>query len=155
LGYSPSEVQEVVAYVSGTNTLLAAPHVNRRTLKEKGVIDADLAKVEGSLAGVFELEFAFAPWVLGEEAYERLGATKEQRNQKGFSLLEHIGFTRAQIDEASDVIIGRMTIEGAPHLKKEHYPVFDCANRCGKTGVRYLAPMSHVRMMAAAQPFLS
>ncbi len=73
----------------------------------------------------------------------------------GYSLLSYLGFTRTEIDEANDVIIGRMTIEGAPHLRPEHYTVFDCANRCGKTGKRYLAPMAHVRMMAAAQPFLS
>jgi ribonucleoside-diphosphate reductase alpha chain len=155
LGYSEREVQEIVAYVSGTNTLLAAPHVNRRTLKEKGLADADLAKVEGAIPGVFDLDSAFAAWVIGEETYERLGATRELRGQKGFSLLEHLGFARAQIEEAQDVIIGRMTIEGAPHLRDEHYAVFDCANRCGKHGARFLAPMSHVRMMAAVQPFLS
>ena len=155
LGYSEREVQEIVAYVSGTNTLLAAPHVNRRTLKEKGFTDAELAKVEAAIPGVFDLDSAFAAWVIGEDAYERLGAGKEQRSQKGFSLLEHLGFPRAQIAEASDVIIGRMTIEGAPYLRDEHYAVFDCANRCGKTGQRFLAPMSHVRMMGATQPFLS
>jgi ribonucleoside-diphosphate reductase alpha chain len=157
LGYLEHEVQEIVAYVSGTNTLLAGPHINRRTLKERGLLDVDLTKVEAALPGVFDLDSALAAWVIGEETYERLGATKEVRAKggKGFSLLEHLGFTRAQIDEAQDVIIGRMTIEGAPHLKAEHYPVFDCANRCGKHGSRFLAPMSHVRMMAAAQPFLS
>ena len=155
LGYSPREVQEIVAFVSGTNTLLGAPHVNRRTLKEKGFTDDELAKVETAIPGVFDLDSAFAAWVLGEETYDRLGATKDLRTKKGFSLLERVGFTRAQIDEATDTIVGRMTIEGAPHLRDEHYAVFDCANRCGKTGVRYLEPMSHVRMMAAAQPFLS
>jgi len=155
LGYSETEIQEIVAYVSGTNTLLAAPHISRRTLKERGFTDADLAKAETALPGVFELSQAFAPWVLGEETYDRLGATKEIRSQKKFSLLEHLGFSRTEIEEAGDVIVGRMTIEGAPYLKAHHYPVFDCANRCGKTGQRYLAPMSHVQMMAAAQPFLS
>ena len=155
LGYSPREVQEIVAFVSGTNTLLGAPHINRRTLKEKGFTDDELAKVETAIPGVFDLDSAFAAWVLGEETYDRLGATKDLRTKKGFSLLERVGFTRAQIDEATDTIVGRMTIEGAPHLRDEHYAVFDCANRCGKTGVRYLEPMSHVRMMAAAQPFLS
>jgi ribonucleoside-diphosphate reductase alpha chain len=162
LGYTEAERQEIVAYISGTNTLLAAPHVNRRTLKAPpsggvGLTDADLAKVEAAIPGVFDLESAFAAWVLGEEACERLGATKDLRTAKGkkFSLLEHLGFKREAIDEASDVIIGRMTIEGAPYLKAEHLPVFDCANRCGKTGVRFLAPMSHVKMMATTQPFLS
>jgi ribonucleoside-diphosphate reductase alpha chain len=158
LGYSEREVQEIVAFISGTNTLLAAPHVNRRTLKEKGFTDAELAKVETAIPGVFDLDSAFAAWVIGEDAYERLGAGRETRSasaSKGFSLLEHVGFTRAQIAEAGDTIVGRMTIEGAPHLRDEHYAVFDCANRCGKTGQRFLAPMSHVRMMGATQPFLS
>jgi len=157
LGYSEHETQEIVAFISGTNTLLAAPEINRRTLRERGLTDADLAKVEAALPSVFDLAAAFATWILGEDAYARLGATKEVREKggKSFSLLQYIGFTKAQVDTASDVIIGRMTIEGAPHLRQEHYAVFDCANRCGKTGKRFLAPMSHIRMMAAAQPFLS
>jgi ribonucleoside-diphosphate reductase alpha chain len=155
LGYSEQERQEIVAYISGTNTLMAAPIVNRRTLKEKGFTDADLAKVETAIPGVFDLDSAFAAWVLGEETYDRLGATKEKRSKKGFSLLQHLGYARKEIDEASDVIVGRMTIEGAPYLRPEHLPVFDCANRCGKTGQRFLAPMSHVKMMASTQPFLS
>ncbi len=150
LGYSPAEVQEIVAFVTGTNTLLGAPHINRRTLKEKGLTDADMAKVETAIIGVFDLESAFAGWVLGEEAMTRLGVHSNKT-----SLLKHLGFTQAQIDEASDVIVGRMTVEGAPYLRDEHLAVFDCANRCGKTGRRFLAPMSHVKMMAAAQPFLS
>jgi ribonucleoside-diphosphate reductase alpha chain len=155
LGYGDREVQEIVAFISGTNTLLAAPHINRRTLKEKGLTDAELSKVEAAIPGVFDLESAFAAWVIGEDAYDRLGATKEVRSAKRFSLLEHLGFNRGQIDEAQDCIVGRMTIEGAPHLRQDHYAVFDCANRCGKSGQRFLAPMSHVRMMAAVQPFLS
>jgi ribonucleoside-diphosphate reductase alpha chain len=157
MGYSEREVQEIVAYISGTNTLLVAPHVNRRTLREKGLNDAELTKVEAAIPGVFDLDSAFAAWIVGEDTYERLGVTKERRAVGGFrfSLLEHLGFSREQIDEAQDVVIGRMTIEGAPHLRQEHNAVFDCANRCGKTGTRFLAPMSHVRMMAAVQPFLS
>ncbi len=154
LGYSESDVQEIVAYISGTNTLLTAPNINRRTLKEKGLTDAELGKVETAIPGVFDLDSAFAAWILGEDTYDRLGATKEVRT-KGFSLLEHLGFTRQQIEQAEDVIVGRMTIEGAPHLRADHYSVFDCANRCGKYGQRFLAPMAHVRMMAATQPFLS
>ncbi|MFO0742032.1 MAG: vitamin B12-dependent ribonucleotide reductase [Labilithrix sp.] len=155
LGYSATEIQEIVAYVSGTNTLLAAPNVNRKTLKDRGLTDAELAKAEASLHGLFDLDSAFAPWVLGEECFERLGITKEARSVRGFSLLKTLGFTQAEIDEATDHIIGRMTIEGAPYLKPSHYPVFDCANRCGKTGQRFLPAMSHVHMMAAVQPFLS
>ncbi|HRI65250.1 MAG TPA: vitamin B12-dependent ribonucleotide reductase [Polyangium sp.] len=154
LGYSDHEVIEIVAYVSGTNTLLAAPHINRASLKARGLSSEDLDKVEKALQGVFDLELAFSPWVLGEEAYARLGITPERR-AGGFSLLRSLGFTSAEIAEANETIVGRMTVEGAPHLRQEHYAVFDCANRCGKIGKRFLAPMSHVRMMAAAQPFLS
>jgi ribonucleoside-diphosphate reductase alpha chain len=146
---------EFVAFVSGTNTLLAAPHVNRASLKQRGLSEEDLAKVERALPGVFDLGLAFAPWVLGEESFTRLGITPELRSKPGFSLLKFLGFTSSQIEEANEVIVGRMTVEGAPHLRIEHYPVFDCANRCGKTGQRFLAPMSHVRMMGATQPFLS
>ncbi|MET0595999.1 MAG: vitamin B12-dependent ribonucleotide reductase, partial [Polyangiaceae bacterium] len=155
LRYSPADVQEIVAYVSGTNTLLAAPHVNRASLKARGLNDEDLGKIEGALLGAFDLELAFGSWVLGQETYARLGVPEDQLKRPGFSLLSYLGFTRAEIEEANDVIIGRMTVEGAPHLRPEHYQVFDCANRCGKTGQRYLAPMSHVKMMAATQPFLS
>jgi ribonucleoside-diphosphate reductase alpha chain len=155
LGYAPIEVQEIVAHVSGTNTLLAAPRVNRATLKQKGLTGEDLAKVEAALPGVFDLELAFGPWILGDEAYDRLGVGRDQRARMGFSLLKHLGFSAAEVEEANETIIGRMTIEGAPHLREEHYAVFDCANRCGKKGRRFLAPMSHVRMMAATQPFLS
>jgi ribonucleoside-diphosphate reductase alpha chain len=153
LGYSEAEAQEIVAFVSGTNTLLAAPNVNRATLKARGFTDADLAKVENAIPGVFDLELAFGSWILGDEAYARFGAPESRR--PGFSLLKHLGFSAAEIEEANDTIVGRMTIEGAPYLRSEHYAVFDCANRCGKTGVRYLLPMSHVKMMAATQPFLS
>ena len=155
LGYNAAEVQEIVAYVTGTNTLLTAPAINRKTLKDRGLTDADLTKAENALSGIFEIDQAFAGWVLGEETYDRLGITKEARSARGFSLLQTLGFTKTEIDTAGDHIIGRMTIEGAPYLKLSHYPIFDCANRCGKTGQRYLPAMSHVHMMAATQPFLS
>lgn len=155
LGYSEAQTAEIVAYVSGTNTLIGAPHINRASLKTKGLTDEDLAKVEAAIPGVFDLNLAFAPWVLGRESYERLGVDAQKMAKPGYNLLVHLGFSRAQIDQANEAIVGRMTIEGAPHLKEEHYPVFDCANRCGKTGRRYLAPMAHIRMMAAVQPFLS
>jgi ribonucleoside-diphosphate reductase alpha chain len=155
LRYSEAQISEIVAFVSGTNTLLGAPHVNRSSLKQKGLLDDDLLKVEDALPGVFDLGLAFAPWVIGREAYERLGVSAEKLGQPGFNLLRHLGFSAAQVEEANEVIIGRMTIEGAPHLREEHYAVFDCANRCGRSGQRFLAPMAHVKMMAAAQPFLS
>ena len=67
----------------------------------------------------------------------------------------HLGFAKSEIEAANIHICGAMTLEGAPHLKAEHLPVFDCANPCGRTGKRYLSVDSHIRMMAAAQPFIS
>ena len=155
LGYSELQISEIVAFISGTNTLLGAPNVNRASLKAKGLTDEELAKVESAIPSVFDLNLAFAPWVLGKEAYDRLNVDAQKLSNPGFNLLRHLGFSQSEVDEANDVIVGRMTIEGAPHLSLDHYPVFDCANRCGKTGQRFLAPMSHIRMMAAVQPFLS
>jgi ribonucleoside-diphosphate reductase alpha chain len=155
LGYSEVEVQEIVAYVCGTNTLLGAPHVHRASLKARGLDDAALNKIEQAIPSVFELSLAFAPWVIGKETYDRLGITAEKMSQPGFNLLRFLGFSHSEIEQANEVIVGRMTVEGAPCLKPEDYPVFDCANRCGRTGQRFLQPMAHVRMMAAVQPFLS
>jgi ribonucleoside-diphosphate reductase alpha chain len=155
LGYSEAQVADIVAYISGTNTFMGAPHVNRRALSDRGLSDAEIAKAEKALPGVFDVAQALAVWVIGKDAYERLGIPAEQAAKPGFHILKHLGFTPAQIEEINDTVLGRQTIEGAPHLRDEDLPVFDCANRCGKKGRRYLAPMSHVRMMAAAQPFLS
>lgn len=155
LGYSEAQTREIVAYVSGTNTLLGSPHVNRATLKSRGLTDEELSKIEDAIPSVFDLNLAFAPWVIGKDAYERLGVSADKLSQPGFSLLKHLGFSSNEIEEANDVIVGHMTIEGAPYLSEEHYRVFDCANRCGRTGQRFLAPMAHIKMMAAAQPFLS
>jgi ribonucleoside-diphosphate reductase alpha chain len=155
LGYDEAQVHDILAYVNGTNTFTGAPYVSRRTLLSKGLTEAEIEKAERALHGVFDVSFALAPWVLGAEAYERMGITKDVLSKPGFSLLKHWGLTDAQVAELNDHVVGRMTIEGAPHLAEEHLPVFDCANRCGKTGQRFLPPMSHVLMMAAAQPFLS
>ncbi len=155
LGYTEAQRADIVAYVSGTNTFTGAPYLNRKALLDRGLTEADVEKAEKALPGVFDVGQALSPWVLGPDAMNRLGLSPDAYNKPGFSLLKHFGLTAAQIGEINDVVIGRMTIEGAPHLEDEHLPVFDCANRCGKHGKRFLEAMAHVRMMAAAQPFLS
>ena len=155
LGYSPEERKDILTYVLGTLSLEGAPHINRESLAARGLNAEDLAKIEASLPGVFELPFAFSAWSLGEGAVERLGLTMDQATKPGFDLLRAIGFTREQIDEANEVICGTMTIEGAPHLREEHYPVFDTANKSGKKGTRLIHYSGHIKMMAAAQSFLS
>ena len=153
LGYTEKQIGEIVEYAVGTMSLENTPHVNEGGLKKKGLNEVDLQKVASALPGAFDLNSAVAPWVIGDEGLARLGFTKESLGSR--TILEALGFTEAQIKDASKVACGRMTVEGAPHLRAEHLPVFDCANKCGTEGQRFLSPMSHVRMMAAAQPFLS
>jgi ribonucleotide reductase alpha subunit len=157
LGYSKKQIEGIETYAKGTGTLEEAPHINRATLKAKGFDEQAIAKLETALPSAFELPFVFNKFVLGEEfCKERLGLTEEQLNDWSFSLLrDGLGFTTQQIEEASAHICGRMTVEGAPDLNDEHLAVFDCATPCGKYGERYIRPLAHVDMMAAAQPFVS
>lgn len=155
LGYSEQQMADIIRYMSGHGTLKGAPHINTTSLKDKGLTEEDLQKIEKTLAAAFDINSAFSVWTLGEDALKRLRISPEKYNLPTFNLLQHLGFTEHQIEEANDYVCGTMTIEGAPHLKEEHYPVFDCANRCGKKGKRFIDYMAHVHAMAAAQPFLS
>jgi ribonucleoside-diphosphate reductase alpha chain len=156
LGYTPAQVTDIIRYCQGAGTLQGCPHINPASLKTHGFTDDVLRRVEAQLPGAFELPFAFNRWTLGDDFCRNvLGFPKEELEKPGFDLLKALGFTREQIAEASAYVCGTMTVEGAPHLKKEHYPVFDCANKCGRIGQRYLSAEAHVRMMAAAQPFFS
>jgi ribonucleoside-diphosphate reductase alpha chain len=156
LGYPSWQIDDIVRYCRGAATLQGCPHVNPASLKAKGFTDEALAKIEEALPGAFELPFVFNRWTLGDAFFQDvLGIAKSVSDAPGFDLLTHLGFTRKQIEEASTFVCGTMTIEGAPHLKAEHYPVFDCANKCGKIGKRFLSTEAHIRMMAAAQPFIS
>lgn len=155
LGYNEEQIKDIVKYMSGTNTLKFAPHINTTSLREKGLRDEDLENIEKHLPSVFDINSAFTVWTLGEETMKRLGVPAEKYNSPAFNMLKYLGFNDKQIDEANNYICGTMTIEGAPHLKEEHYPIFDCANKCGKKGKRFLHHMAHIKIMAASQPFLS
>jgi ribonucleoside-diphosphate reductase alpha chain len=155
LGYEPQQIHDILRYVMGTLTLHDAPHISYERLERLGFTRDELEKIEASLPGTFEISFAFSPWSLGEEVMKRFEIPESDWQQPSFNLLRRLGFTKKQIEEANDLICGRGTVEGAPHLKEEHLPVFDCANKCGKTGKRYIAVEGHIRMMAAAQPFIS
>ena len=155
LGYSDNNIQRIIEYVVGTNSLARSPHINMATLIAKGFNADDLDKIEAILPGVFEIGFAFNHWTLGENVMKRLGFTPEQYTSPEFSMLKALGFTDAEILEANDYICGRQTIEGAPHLRDEHLPVFDTANRNGRFGKRFIHHNGHINMMAAAQPFIS
>ncbi len=155
LGYSQDQMKDMLKYLTGSNSLRGSPFINDISLKKKGLSDEDIEKIEKQLPYCFEVSNAFNVWALGKECMERLGITSDRYSSPTFSFLKTVGFSDQEIDAASEYICGSMTIEGAPHLKQEHYQVFDCANKCGKKGRRFLSPMSHVRMMSAAQPLLS
>lgn len=155
LKYSDKEIESIVNYAKGAATLNGAPHINSESLMAKGFLASDLEKLEAALPSAFEIGFVFNVYTLGEECLQRLGFKAEDYQNFEWSLLEALGFTDEQIEEANLFICGTMTIEGAPYLKEEHLPVFDCANKCGKFGERFIHYSGHIKMMAAAQPFLS
>jgi len=156
LGYRESDIAEIEAYAVGHGSLSNSPGINVSTLKAKGFTDEAIAKVEAALPTAFDIKFAFNKWTFGEDFLrETLKLAPEAIAAPGFDLLAAVGFTKREIEAANVHICGAMTVEGAPHLKAEHYPVFDCANPCGKIGKRYLSVESHIRMMAASQPFIS
>ncbi len=156
LGYSSSQIEEITSYAVGHGTLGNAPVINHSTLRGHGLGDAEIEKVEAALPSAFDIRFVFNQWTLGEEFCQGvLGIPAEKLNDPSFDMLRHFGFSKADIDAANDHVCGTMTLENAPHLKEEHYHIFDCANPCGKKGKRFLSVNSHITMMAAAQSFIS
>ncbi len=156
LGYKPDEIREIEQYAVGAGTLKNAPVINHDTLRAKGFTDIELDAIEESLATAFDISFVFNKWTLGEGfCKDVLGLASEQLDDVNFNLLEGIGFTKDDVEVANLYCCGAMTLEGAPHMKDEHLPVFDCANPCGRIGKRYLSVESHIRMMAAVQPFIT
>ncbi len=155
LGYTAAEIEQTLRYAVGSMSLKDSPRINRESLKAKGLTDADIERIEDALPGVFEVGYAVAPWVIGEEGLRRLGVTAEEAARPGFDLLRRLGFTPEEIQRASDFTCGLQTVEGAPRLRDEDLAVFDCANQCGRIGKRYIHYLGHIRMMGAVQPFLS
>jgi ribonucleoside-diphosphate reductase alpha chain len=165
LGYSVTQVREIMTYLLGKLDLnVPLPSADGSTvtvsqtfaefLKAKGLNDEDLEKISQAVKGVFELPHAFNTWTLGEAGIARLGLTAQSK-KPGFNLLKALGLKKKQITALNRMICGTQTVEGAPGLKAEHLPVFDCANTCGPTGVRFIAAEGHIRMMAASQPFIT
>ena len=156
LGYSEAQIEDIIHYAVGRGTLKGAAGVNHDSLRAKGFGDAQIDAIEAGLGSAFDIKFAFNKYTLGEDfCTGALGLSAEMLDDFGFDMLSWLGFSKAEIEQANIHVCGAMTLEGAPHLRDEHLPVFDCANPCGRIGKRYLSVDSHITMMAAAQPFIS
>ena len=156
LQYTEGEITEIINYAVGHGTLETAPFINHETLKEKGFTEKELSILESNLKNVFDIRFSFNIFTLSKEfCTDVLNFSEEQLNDFNFNMLSELGFSSKEIDEANTYCCGTMTLEEAPHIKDEHLSVFDCANPCGKIGKRFLSTESHIKMMAAAQPFIS
>ena len=155
LGYTEKESEAIVKYAVGSGSFDGAPFVNHQSLSEKGFIAEEIKKLDAAVGSAFEIGFVFNVYTLGEECLQRLGFTPEQYFNFEWSLLEALGFSDDEIEAANDFVCGTMTVEGAPLLKPEHLSVFDCANKCGRKGERYIHAHGHIRMMGAVQPFIS
>lgn len=156
MGYSQDQIDDIIRYAVGHGSLEKCQSVSINALKDKGFDDAALAKLAGALESAFDIKFAFNRFSLGDDlCRDVLGFSDEQLNDFNFDMLAALGFSKDEIEHANTHVCGAMTLEGAPHLKDEHLPVFDCANPCGRLGKRFLSVDSHITMMAAAQPFIS
>ena len=170
LGYSGDQIAEMMEYLLGSlNLSVPMPAGDSgedagiqpgmtfaQWLTSRGASEDDLEKITSQLPGVFELRQAFSAWGLGDDTLGRLGLDAEKaKADPGFNGLRALGLSSTQAEELNRLVCGTQTIEGAPHIRDEHLPVYDCASTCGKIGTRFIAAEGHIRMMAAAQPFIT
>ena len=155
LGYDPAAIKAIIDYAVGHGSIEGAPGVNPEALKAKGFSDATIAKIDEAVRAAFDIKFVFNRWTVGDEQMAALAVPEEKLADPAFDLLTHLGLSKKEIEAANTYVCGTMTLEGAPGLKDEHLAVFDCANPCGRIGKRFLSVESHIRMLAAAQPFIS
>ncbi len=149
LGYAQPQIKEIVAYCLGRGTLEGSPIINKESLSRKEFDLKALDAVEKGMRNAMDIRHVFNKWTLGEELYNRLTENKDG------NVLAALGFSETEISQTNEYICGTMTLEGAPHLRTEHYEIFDCANKCGSKGKRYIHPYGHLKMLAAVQPFIS
>lgn len=156
LGYSKDEREDIINYALGRGGFKGAPHLNEKFLKSKGFSQSLIESMEQALANSIDLDFIFSSAVIPQDfLVNELAVSEESLLDPGFNLLEFLGLTSEQINEATEYICGTMTLEGAPGLKEKHLPVFDCANKTGSKGKRSISAGGHIKMMAHVQPFIS
>ena len=115
LGYSQSQIEEVTGYAVGAGSLKNCQSVSINALKDKGFGDAEIVKIEAALCSAFDIKFAFNQFTLGADfCKDKLGITDAQLNDFEFNMLEHLGFSKDEIEAANIHVCGAMTLEGAP-----------------------------------------
>ena len=149
LKYAPQQVKDITSYCLGGGMLDGNPFINKESLLKKGFTLKALEAVDKELRNAMDIRHVFNKWTVGEELHNKW------TNDKEGNLLTALGFSETEISQANEYICGTMTLEGAPHLRTEHYEIFDCANKCGIKGKRYIHPYGHLKMLAAVQPFIS
>ncbi len=168
LGYTEEQSNDIISYCLGRGTLENCPFINQQSLLRKGLNEVQISAVEKELRNTMDIRFCFNAWTIGNDFYHKIlekdkeeksrvenGIAERSRSDRKECFLSALGFTEEQITIANEYVCGTMTLEGALHLKEEHYAVFDCANKCGKRGKRYIHPYGHLKMLAATQPFIS
>ncbi len=156
LNYSSAQIEDIVKYAVGHGTLQNAPSLNHESLRSKGFGEEQIQKIEAALKEAFDIRFVFNKWTLGEDFItQTLKIDSAKLNEPNFDLLKALGYSKVEIDAANNHVCGTMTVEAAPHLKEQDYPVFDCATPCGRLGKRFLSAEAHIYLMAAAQSFIS
>ncbi len=156
LGYSKTEITSIEKYAVGHGTLENCPTISIESLKSKGFGDEQIKIINSSLVSAFDMKFVFNRFTFGDEfCKSTLNFSENQLNDPKFDMLTALGYSDEEIEIANTFVCGAMTLEGAPQLKEKHLPIFDCANICGRIGKRFLSVGSHIKMMAACQPFIS
>ncbi len=156
LGYDDATVSRIVAHAVGHGSLDDAPGVNHAALAARGFDTAALKRVDQAIATAFDIRHAFSRYTLGDDVCREVFALDDAAlADPSLDILARLGFSRSEVAAANVHACGTMSLEGAPELRAEHLSVFDCANPCGRDGTRFLSAESHIRMMAAAQPFVS
>jgi ribonucleoside-diphosphate reductase alpha chain len=163
LGYTNNQIADIEKYTLGQASFNSedsfildnCPEINTQTLKDRGLSEDIIANIDQQLKNAFDIKFSFNKFTIGESVLHKLGLAKKDIDDPNANFLSLLGFTDEQIEKANDYICGTMMLEGAPHLKSEHLPIFDCASKCGKKGTRYIPYMAHIRIISAAQPFIT
>lgn len=134
LGYDSTQCEQLMRWVIGRRSL-DDTRLDPQHLRGMGFAEEEIQEAEASVRQQGELN-SFTPHINPASLRER-------------------GLKEAELVAAQREIGGWESFEGAPGFRSEHLPIFDCANRCGPQGQRFLKPLAHVRMVAAVQPFIS